>query len=236
MCLLCLATDHLPSHPTRQVSISGISLVTVLQGVNLFLGLTVCESARSGPDSMPLLFLQLLVLLPLGRLYSAGDEVKTRGRVLSLSCSWKESWLSMGTQEEAEERPDLFVAVPHLIGASPAEEGQRQRKDAVQVWRFWKKPRESCTHQGLVSEQSSLGLGASLSKDRMPVEKSPLREEAKKFWHHFMFKWVQLLRIILPIKKPQYIRDLWDSALQPGICSGWGRGSNVQEGVDSRDG
>ena len=49
MCLLHLATDHLPSHPTRQVSIYSISPVTFPQGVNLFLGLAVCESARSGP-------------------------------------------------------------------------------------------------------------------------------------------------------------------------------------------
>uniref|UniRef100_A0A8C2NQR9 Cerberus n=1 Tax=Capra hircus TaxID=9925 RepID=A0A8C2NQR9_CAPHI len=204
MCLLCLATDHLPSHPTRQVSIYSISLVTVLQGVNLFLGLTVCESARSGPNSMPLLFLQLLVLLPLGEAVQRGDGRQRHSTVSLMLLERNRRELSVGTQEEVEEKPDLFVAVPHLIGASPAEEGQRQREKMLSRFgRFWKKPeRELHPSQGLVSEQIfSRTWGLTQPKDRMPVEKSPLREEAKKFWHHFMFRMSPASQgIILPIK------------------------------------
>ncbi|KAB0368774.1 hypothetical protein FD755_019808 [Muntiacus reevesi] len=153
---------------------------------------------------MHLLFLQLLVLLPLGEAVQRGDGRQRQSSVSLVLLERNRRELSMGTQEEAEEKPDLFVAMPHLIGASPAEEGQRQREKMLSRFgRFWKKPeRELHPSQGLVSEQLFPGTwGLTQPKDRMPMEISPLREEAKKFWHHFMFRMSPASQgIILPIK------------------------------------
>lgn len=159
---------------------------------------------EAGPDSMHLLLLQLLVILPLGKAVQRGDGRQRQSSVSLVLLERNRRELSMGTQEEAEEKPDLFVAVPHLVGASPAEEGQRQReKMLARFGRFWKKPeRELHPSQGSVSEQLFPGTwGLTQPKDRMPMEKSPLREEAKKFWQHFMFRMSPASQgIILPIK------------------------------------
>ena len=111
---------------------------------------------EAGPDIMHLLFLQLLVLLPLGEAVQRRDGHQRQSSVSLVLLERNRRELSMGTQEEAEEKPDLFVAMPHLIGASPAEEGQRQREKMLSRFgRFWKKPeRELHPSQGLVSEQT----------------------------------------------------------------------------------
>lgn len=241
MCLLCLATDHLPSHPTRQVSIYSISLFTVLQRVNLFWGLTICESARSfGPDSMHLLFLQLLLLLPLGKAARHGDGRQSQNSVSLLLLERHRRELSLGNHEEAEEKPDLFVAVPHLIDASTAGEGQRQREKMLSRFgRFWKKPeRELHPPQGSVSEQFFPGTqGLTQPEDGMPMEKSPLREEAKKFWHHFMFRMSPASQgIILPIKSHEVHRETCRTVPFSQVFVLGGEGDpGFQERVDSWD-
>lgn len=135
MCLLCLATDHLPSHPTRQVSIYSISPVTVLQGVNLFLGLTVCESSRSGPR-------QHACSLP-----SAAGAPASRGGCTARGWSPEaEFYLSHAPRKESqralhghsggsrgEARSVCGRATPDRC--QPCRGGpEAERKDAVQVW------------------------------------------------------------------------------------------------------
>ncbi|XP_014699016.1 cerberus [Equus asinus] len=153
---------------------------------------------------MHLLLLQLLVLLPLGKAarHWAGRQSPRSASLVLLERNRRE--LPVGNHEEAEEKPDLFVAVPHLIGASTAGEGQRQREKMLSRFgRFWKKPeKEVHPPHDLISENFPPGLHAPTQpKDGMQVKKSPLREEAKKFWHHFMFRMSPASQgIILPIK------------------------------------
>lgn len=156
------------------------------------------------PDSMHLLLLCLLVLLPLGRAAQPLDGRQSQNSVSLVLLERNRRELPMGNHEEAEEKPDLFVAVPHLIGASAAGEGHRQREKMLfKFSRFWKKPeRELYPTQDPVSEHFPLGTQAlTQSKDRMQMKKSPLQEEAKKFWHHFMFRMSPASQgVILPIK------------------------------------
>lgn len=156
------------------------------------------------PDSMHLLLLWLLVLLPLGRAAQPLDGHQSQNSVSLVLLERNRRELPMGNHEEAEEKPDLFVAVPHLIGASAAGEGHGQREKMLfRFNRFWKKPeRELHPTQDPVSEHVPLGTQAfTQSKDRMQMKKSPLQEEAKKFWHHFMFRMSSASQgVILPIK------------------------------------
>lgn len=150
---------------------------------------------------MGLLFLRLLVLLPLGKAapHQDGRQSQTSVSPALLERSHRE--LPVGNHEEAEEKPDLFVAVPHLIGAG---EGQRQREKMLSRFgRFWKKPeREAPPSRDSVSGPFLSGTQAlAQPRDGMQMEKSPLREEAKRFWHHFMFRTGPASQgIILPIK------------------------------------
>ncbi|KAM5185856.1 cerberus [Callospermophilus lateralis] len=153
---------------------------------------------------MHLLLLQLLVLLPLGK---AGWRLDDRGSHSSLSLLLLERSrreLSTSNQEEAEDKPDLFVAVPHLIGTSLAVEDQRQKEKMLSMFgRIWKKPERELYPLGdIESEYSPPGTQALPQPiERKKIEKSPLREEAKKFWHHFMFrKGPASQGVILPIK------------------------------------
>lgn len=237
-----LATDHLPSRPTRQVSIYSISLFTVLQRVHLSLGLTICESERSlgapHPNNMHLLFLQLLLLLPLGKASRHRDGHQSLSPFSLVLLERQRRELTVGNHEETEERPDLFVAVPHLIGASTAEEVQRQREKMLSRFgRFWKKPeRELNPPQGSVREQVlPKTQGLTRLKDGMPGEKSPLREEAKKFWHHFMFRMSPASQgIILPIKSHEVHRETCRTVpFSQVFALGGGRDQSLQEGVGS---
>lgn len=153
---------------------------------------------------MHLLLLQLLVLLPLGK---AGWHLDDRVSHSSLSLVLLERnrrELPTSNQEEAEDKPDLFVAVPHLVGTSLAAEGQRQREKMLSRFgRFWRKPEREVYPSGdLESEYSPPGTQAlPQPMEGKKVEKSPLREEAKKFWHHFMFRRGPAFQgVILPIK------------------------------------
>lgn len=151
---------------------------------------------------MHLLLLQLLVLLPLGRAAQHGHRSQSSVSPVLLERSRRE--LPLGSPEEAEEKPDLFVAVPHLIGASMAGEGQRQReKMLLRFGRLWKKPkRDAPPTQDPLGEHFPLGSQVPpLSQDGVQMKKSPLQEEAKRFWHHFMFRMSPASQgVILPIK------------------------------------
>lgn len=170
------------------------------------LGLAICESESSlGPDIMHLLLLQLLVLPPLGKAawpQEGGQSQSSVPPVLLLERSPSE--LPLGNHGEAEEKPDLFVAVPHLVGASISGGGQWQREKMLfRFGRFWKKPeRELHPTQDPVSEQGPPGTQAlPQSKAGMQIKKSPLQEEAKRFWHRFMFRMSPASQgVILPIK------------------------------------
>ncbi|XP_049750887.1 cerberus [Elephas maximus indicus] len=160
---------------------------------------------------MHLLLFQLLVLLPLGK---AGRQQDGRHSQLFLSPALVERSrreLPMGNHGEAEEKPDLFVAMPHLVGASPALEGQRQREKMLSRFgRLWKQPeRELHLPQDSVSRQFSPGSQAiTHPMDEREMEKSPLREEAKKFWHYFMFRKSPASQgVILPIKSHEVHRE-----------------------------
>ncbi|XP_026362370.1 cerberus [Ursus arctos] len=151
---------------------------------------------------MCLLLLQLLVLLALGKAAQAWDGRPRQRSVSPVLLERDRRELPLGNHEDAEEKPDLFVAVPHLIGAG---EGQGQREKMLSRFgRFWKKPeRDLHPPQDLVRERFPPGTQAVTTqlKDGMQMEKSPLREEAKKFWHHFMFRMSPASQgIILPIK------------------------------------
>ncbi|XP_032736479.1 cerberus [Lontra canadensis] len=149
---------------------------------------------------MCLLLLQLLVLLPLGRA-AQRDSRPSPSSVSPVLPERDRRELPLDNHEDAEEKPDLFVAVPHLIGVG---EGQRQRgKMLSKFGRFWKKPeRDLHPPQDLVPESVPPGTHAvTQPRDGTQMEKSPLQEEAKKFWHHFMFRMSPASQgIILPIK------------------------------------
>ncbi|XP_062936325.1 cerberus [Cynocephalus volans] len=151
---------------------------------------------------MHLLF-PLLVLLPLGK---AGWHQDGRQSQSSLSLELlrrNRRELPTGNHEEAEEKPDLFVAVPHLIGTSPAGEGQRQRQKMLSRFGIWKKPERELRPPS-DSDSGNVPPGTQAltqPMDGMKMEKSPHQEEAKKFWHHFMFRKSPVSQgVILPIK------------------------------------
>lgn len=153
---------------------------------------------------MHLLFLQLIVLLPLGKAGLCVDDCQSRG---SFSFALPERGrrdLHMVNHEEAEDKPDLFVAVPHLMGTSSAREGQRQREKMLsRLGRFWKKPEaELYPTRDMESDHVPSGIQAlTQPADVRKLERSPLQEEAKKFWHRFMFrKGPASQGVILPIK------------------------------------
>ncbi|XP_037654538.1 cerberus [Choloepus didactylus] len=152
---------------------------------------------------MHLLLVQLLLLLPLGkaRQHPEGSQNPSSLSLVLVERNRRE--LPTDNHEEAEEKPDLFVSVPRLIGASPAAEEQRQREEMLSSFgSFWEKPERELHPPGdLVSEHfRPRTQPLTQSMDGMEMEKS-LQEEAKKFWHHFMFRKSPVSQgIILPIK------------------------------------
>ncbi|KAL1777322.1 cerberus [Sigmodon hispidus] len=149
------------------------------------------------------LILQLLVLLPLGKASRCVDDCPTQSSS-SFVLERGPSDLYMANHEEAEHKPDLFVAVPHLIGSSLARESQRQReKIASRLGRLWTKP-ETELHPTKAVENDHAPLEIqplTQPADERKMERSPLQEEAKKFWHRFMFrKGPASQGVILPIK------------------------------------
>lgn len=153
---------------------------------------------------MHLLFLQLLVLLPLGKAGRCVDGCQRQSSFSFVPLERGRRELHMANHEDTEAKPDLFVAVPHLIGTSLAGEGQRQREKMLsRLGRLWKKP-ETEPHPIREVENIHVPLGIqTLTQpvDVRKVESSPLQEEAKKFWHRFMFrKGPASQGVILPIK------------------------------------
>ncbi|NP_034017.1 cerberus precursor [Mus musculus] len=153
---------------------------------------------------MHLLLVQLLVLLPLGKADLCVDGCQSQGSLSFPLLERGRRDLHVANHEEAEDKPDLFVAVPHLMGTSLAGEGQRQRgKMLSRLGRFWKKPEtEFYPPRDVESDHVSSGMQAvTQPADGRKVERSPLQEEAKRFWHRFMFrKGPAFQGVILPIK------------------------------------
>ncbi|XP_012625176.1 cerberus [Microcebus murinus] len=153
---------------------------------------------------MQLLLLQLLLLLPLGKGGQPQDGSQGQSSLPLVLLERTRRELPMGNHEEAEEKPDLFVAVPHLIRAGPAGDGQRQREKMLsRLGRFWKKPeRELQPPKDSETEHFPPGTQPlAQPTDGTKMERSPLREEAKKFWHHFMFRKSPASQgVVLPIK------------------------------------
>lgn len=242
MCLHCLATDHLPSHPTRQGSIYGISSpCSQSQGREPLLWASPSVNLKeAGALTMHLLLLQLLVLLPLGKAAwpeDGGQSQSSVPPVLLLERSPRE--LPLGNHGEAEEKPDLFVALPHLVGASISGGGQWQREKMLfRFGRFWKKPeRELHPTQDPFSEHSPpVTQALPQSKDGLQIKKSPLQEEAKKFWHRFMFRMSPASQgVILPIKSHEVHQETCRTLpfSQVSVLGGRGR---VDQGVQKEGG
>lgn len=153
---------------------------------------------------MHLLFLQLLVLLPLGKAGRCVDGCQSRSSLSFVLLERGRRDLRTANHEEAEAKPDLFVAVPHLIGTGLAGQGQRQREKMLsRLGRLWKTP-ETELHFTREVENHHVPSGIQTltqPADGRQGERSPLQEEAKKFWHRFMFrKGPASQGIILPIK------------------------------------
>ncbi|XP_021506067.1 cerberus [Meriones unguiculatus] len=163
---------------------------------------------------MHLLFLQLLVpclLLPLGKAGRCVDGCQRQSSFSFVLLERGRRDLHMANHEDTEAKPDLFVAVPHLIDTSLAGEGQRQREKMLsRLGRLWKKPEtelhptREVKNNRVPSGIQTLPQPADVSK----VESSPLQEEAKKFWHRFMFrKGPSSQGVILPIKSHEVHRE-----------------------------
>lgn len=197
---------------------------------------------------MHLLLLCMLVLLPLrkaswrldGR--QNGHRNQSALSVVLLERSRRE--LPVASHEEAEDKPDLFVAVPHLVGTNLAGEDRKQReKMLTRFARFWKKPERELHPPGdLESEHFPLTTQALPQPvNGMKVEKSPLWEEAKKFWHHFMFrKGPASQGVVLPIKSHEVHRETcrtvpFSQVCIPGraglrVCESRTAGTGAEEG------
>ncbi|KAM9641351.1 cerberus [Trichechus inunguis] len=160
---------------------------------------------------MHLLLLQLLVLLPLGTAGWHQDGHQSQHSFFPALVERSRRELPTGNHEEAEEKPDLFVAMPHLVGTSPAVEGQKQTEKMLSRFgRFWKQPEKELHLPGdSVSGHFPPGTQAiTQPMDGKEMEKSPLREEAKKFWHYFMFRKSPASQgVILPIKSHEVHRE-----------------------------
>ncbi|XP_051022507.1 cerberus [Acomys russatus] len=153
---------------------------------------------------MHLLFLQLLWLLPMGKAGRCVDGCQSQSSLSFVLLERGHRDLHTANHEEAEAKPDLFVAMPHLIGTGLAGEGQRQREKMLsKLGKLWKKP-ETELHPTREVESSHVPWGIqTLTRpaDGREVERSPLQEEAKKFWHRFMVrKGPASQGVILPIK------------------------------------
>ncbi|XP_004464357.2 cerberus [Dasypus novemcinctus] len=159
---------------------------------------------------MPLLLLQLLLLLPLGKAGQHPDGSQSQSSLSFGLVERNRRELPTGIYEEAEEKPDLFVSVPHLIDTSPVTEAQKQREKMLSRFgRPWKKPeRELHPPRDLVSEHFLPRTHAlTQPMDGTEMEKS-LREEAKKFWDYFMFRKSPVSQgVILPIKSHDVHRE-----------------------------
>ncbi|XP_069889175.1 cerberus [Dipodomys merriami] len=160
---------------------------------------------------MHLLLLQLLVLLPLGKGSLGRDDRRSQSSLSLVLLERSRRELPLHNQEDAEDKPDLFVAMPHLIGTSLAGEEQKQREKMLSKFgKLWKKP-ERVLHPTRELERERFPpriQDLPQPMDGMKMEKSPLREEAKKFWRHFMLrKGPASQGVILPIKSHEVHRE-----------------------------
>ncbi|XP_006864546.1 PREDICTED: cerberus [Chrysochloris asiatica] len=149
--------------------------------------------------------LLLLLVLPLGQAGRHQDGLQSQHSLSFELLERSHGEIPMGNHEEAEEKPDLFVAMPHLLGTSPAMEGQRQREKMLsRLGNLWEQSERKQHLSGdSVSERSVPPVTQAHPQpvDGREMEKSPLREEAKKFWNYFMFRKSPTSQgVILPIK------------------------------------
>ncbi|XP_076984865.1 cerberus [Tamandua tetradactyla] len=160
---------------------------------------------------MHLLLLQLLVLLPLAKAGQHPDGSQSQSSLSLRPVERNHRELPTSNHEEAEEKPDLFVSMPHLIDAGiPAAEDQRQKGKMLSIYgRFWKKPeREQHSPRSLVNEHFLPETQAFTQPVNGTEMEKSLREEAKKFWHHFMFRKSPVSQgVILPIKSHDVHRE-----------------------------
>ncbi|XP_004706667.1 cerberus [Echinops telfairi] len=160
---------------------------------------------------MHLLLLQLLVFLPLGKAGQGQGGCQSPPSLSLTLAGRSRRELPVDDHEDSEEKPDLFVAMPHLVGPRPATEGQKQREKMLSRFgKFWKQPeREAHLPEDSASERFPPRAQARTEPvDSRELEKSPLREEAKKFWHYFMFRKSPASHgVILPIKSHEVHRE-----------------------------
>lgn len=176
---------------------------------------------------MSLLLLQFLVLLPLGQAGLCEDGCQSQGAVPFALLDRGRRDLPTANHEEADDKPDLFVALPHLMGTSLAGEGQRQREKMLsRLGRFWKKPEtEIFPTRDVESDPVSSGIQAlAQPSGGRKGERSPRQEEAKKFWHRFMFrKGPASQGVILPIKSHEVHWETCRTVPFNQVCSLEGR-------------
>ncbi|XP_036595488.1 cerberus [Trichosurus vulpecula] len=112
--------------------------------------------------------------------------------------------------EEAQEKPDLFVAIPHLIDPELTETPREQRD---MLFRFMytsekQKPERHLETRDPAREAFKPKAPANAEPDGKEIEKPHLQEEAQKFWHFFLFRKSSASQeVILPIKSNEVYQE-----------------------------
>ncbi|XP_044512962.1 cerberus [Gracilinanus agilis] len=161
---------------------------------------------------MYLLLLQLLVILGLGESRQQMQQGRDK-RTQHLSYAQGDQGLgalSAGADEDAQEKPDLFVAIPHQIVPELAEAPREQRE---MLFRFMytsekQKPERHLEVRDPAREAFKPRTPADAEPDGKENEKTPLQEEAQKFWHYFLFRKSSASQeVILPIKSNEVYQE-----------------------------
>ncbi|XP_051826774.1 cerberus [Antechinus flavipes] len=161
---------------------------------------------------MYLLLLQLLVISGLGesRQEMLQDRKKRSPHPSHASSDRGLVALSTDVSEEAQEKPDLFVAIPHVIDPELTEAPREQRE---MLFRFMytsekQKPERHLEIRDPAREAFKPRTPANAEPDGREIEKSHLQEEAQKFWHYFLFRKSSASQeVILPIKSNEVYQE-----------------------------
>jgi cerberus 1 len=105
--------------------------------------------------------------------------------------------------------------------------------------RFWKKPERVLHHPRDLESEHFPPRTQALPQplDGMKVEQSPLREEAKKFWYHFMFRKSPASQgVILPIKSHEVHQETCRTVPFTQVCILGGEQIRACGNSDSWDG
>ncbi|XP_072494016.1 cerberus [Notamacropus eugenii] len=154
---------------------------------------------------MYLLLLQLLVILGLGESKQQMLPGKNERAQHPFHAADYQGLGALSTDifEEDQEKPDLFVAIPHLIDSEQTETPREQRDI---LFRFMyasekQKPERHLETGDPAREAFKSRAPANAETDGKEIEKPHLQEEAQKFWHYFLFrKSPASQEVILPIK------------------------------------